>query len=602
MNSDELIQLPDNRPWRLVNVERIKHTKNGFYNAVADFQPMKPWLLDDFRDGKNQDKLKSFESTYYKRLEVNLEYIRGFPIGSIWQKGFPPIIPSYFGEFSMKSNLFDGLKPTFHFIEHLVNAAFVPSQMNGELFNTDCLVFEPNKSLFAKKQSDGTYVISKKKGGRKLSFVKFFGYEIYRYFLTSRTEGTLNHRMLSSRRHNNLIYDQIRTKIVDEKRQVFLKKEEDYPNLHLIGNAIYDEKYKFAMRRIISRVSTKGIPERIFEGMDFPFDTFSSMKIYAKLVQKKEEKDEWGLVVYQIAEAKGYQKRTYYPVTERSLASLQKDGNVRFKTSRSKNKNKPKEHFENDPVNGDGDDDVAIEDNTLFGLMNPPLDKGIPPMNIEIVDDEGKVIFIGKRYKLGGKNKVGPSGDPQDPDGLNVTITLESMNYFPLFSRVIDKVRTQLLTYYSKVDIKWFDSKGNSSSSNPNCKWNYQDDEGNRGKVGYGCVEIKIGGNHFYLCEKESGRVNSENRSWLFAFPKYRRIKELEFQPVVEKFIFDPDRSWQIGALTEEKLPLNDRLNHKNVLPERLVVDEDEMESFRKMAIEDYSRKICAKIKRKLFQ
>ncbi len=493
------------------------------------------------------------------------------------------------------------MKPTFHSVEHLVDDAFIPSQKDGKCFETDCLVFEPKKPFFANKLSDGIYSISKQKGGIQLAFVKFFGYEIYRSFLTSRTtKGTLNHRMLASRRKNNLIYDRIRTKVVDGKRRVFLKREEDYPNLFLIGNAIYDEKYKFAMRRIITRVSAENIQERIFEGMDFPFDKFSSMKVYAKLVKKKNEKDVWGLVVYQIAETQGYQKGTYSPITERSLADSQKDGNVKFRTKRSKSNKKPKEKFENDPVNGDGDDDVKVEDNTLHGLMNPPLDNTLPQMNIEIVDNEGKVIFIGKKDKPGGKNRVGPSGDPQDPDGLNVTITLESMNYFPLFPRVVKKVGTLLSTLYPQVNIKWFDSYGNSYTSNPKSKRNYKDDDGNSGKVGYGCVEIKLGERHLYLCEKEIGRVNSENRSWLFAFPGFRRIREIEFEPVVRKFIFDPNRTWKIGPLTEEELLLNEHLNHKNVLPDRLVVDNDEMEVFRTLAIKKHSDKVVNYIKSKI--
>lgn len=600
MNPDEFIKLPDNRPWRLEHVEEIVHTKNGFYSAICYFQHLKPWVVDNYRNGDDLKSIKSFDSTYAITREVNLEYIRCFPIGSIWQKGQQPILPNYFGEFLIAPTALKGLKPTFGYIGDYVEDVFLSSRKDGKHFETDCLVFKPKKRLFAKKQADETYSVSKEKGGTELTFIKFIGYEVYRSFLTSRTDGTLNHRMLSSRRSSNLIYDNSRTKIIDSKRQVYLKNEKDHPNIFLIGNAIYEEKFKFAMRRIIARVSKKDGTERVFGGMELPFDTFNRMKVYAKLVKIENEKDKWGLVVFQIAETQGYQKGTYFPLTDRMLTELQKDGNVRFRVKRTKSKIKSKQQFENSPVNSDGDDDVKVEDNDLFGLMNPPLDKTLPQMTIELVDDEGKVVFLGKKEKPGGKLKVGPSGESQDPDGSQVIISLESMNYFPLFPRIVEKVRISLSTRYSAVQIEWLHSSGQRYSSNPNCKRSYKEDNGIAGKLGYGCVEIKFGNHHFYLCEKELDRVNSENRSWLFAFPKFRVIRNIEMEPAIKKFIFDPDRSWKIGALTEVDLEMTDHLNHKNVLPERLVVDDAEMESFRKFAIEKYSKKIIRMIINKI--
>lgn len=596
MNPDDLINLPDNRPWRLEHVEDIEHFENGFYNVICYFQHVKPWIVVNYRNGEDLKSIKSYDRTYFIRREVNLEYVKCFPIGSIWQKGQAPIMPSYFGEFSITSNVLKGIKPSFDFIKDRIDGSFIASKEDESYFKTDCLIFEPKKPLFAKRLNDGTYSISKEKVGTELTFIKFFGYEIYRSFLTSRTHGTLNHRMLASRKSHNLVFDDNRTKIINGKRQVYLKNEDDHPNVFLIGNAVYDEKFKFAIKRVISRVLKKDEPERLFEGLEFPFDTFSSMKVYAKLVKRENKKDVWGLVVYQIAETQGYQKGTFLPLIEKQLAELQNDGNVSFKVKRENNKKKPKEKFENDPVNSDGDDDVQVEDDTLFGLMNPPLDQTLPQMSVELVDKDRKVVFIGKKKKKGGKaQKVGPSGDKEDPDGSKIVITLESMNYFPLFDRIVNRANAELLKKHNGVKIEWFDYDGLRFSSNPNSIRNATED-GKKCKVRYACVEMIVGGSHFYLFEKELGILNSENRSWLLTFPKFRVIRNEEIPLAVEKFLFDKDRSMKIGQLTENDLGLSEHLNHANVLPDKLIDDKHELHIYQNLAIKTHSDKILKTI------
>lgn len=605
MNPDELINLPDDRAWRLVDVKNIFRYKDGFYSTFAFFQKMSDTVIQKYRNNDDSEGyVKRYYSSQIKAVKTSIEFVRCFPIGSIWQKGQSPIFPSYFGIYDLNGASIKGLDAVNGMTKDFIEGSFISSSFNKPI-ESDCIFFDLKKPLYVKELANGTSNLTKREGGSEISFICFHSYEVYRYFLTSRVGGTLNHRILSSgprkgKLGENLIYDPKKTETVNGENLVYLKEKQDLPNLYLIGNIAFDAKFKSATNHICSRVLAKS--DRTFKDLEFPIETFKKMRIYAKRVKKKrpenvskDYKDKWGLLVYQIESAEGFYNKRYKAIFQEELAELGSEGNARVKIKNAKKPNNEKDIDMDNPVNPEGDP-TPIEDNGLFNIMNPELDVEIPPLKLEVVDKDGNIRLVEvEDDKDEEPTPVGPTGEPGDKKGSNVTIYVDRIDYYKLFNQIAERLSKRLESVYGEAKISWLNDTSYFDSSIHENLWNHTENLKKIKQIAkYSSVQIKVAGGYIYLFDKEFDCSPSEDRTWLMAFPEYREIAEIEIRPTCKKFLFDRDRTGKIINLTESNLPFTKRFNHMHAKPKNLITDEKELARTNEEAIDGHVERIFA--------
>lgn len=597
-------------PWRIVDVPKIIYFKNGFYDLRLDLQPMDQSLVDSVRNNTtNLKDLKAFEGNYTMEGLVNVEYARCFIIGSIWEKHKPVILPRYFGQFRFNRDLFQGVTPFTSRIDEYIEESFVARGTNNYIYPAEVSVYKFSEPKRFRIGREGFYFSTQSKEAKKAHFVCFYNYEIFRYFMTAKGNGTLNHRVLASgagrgKKLVNQVYDPNKSRSIDGQNLVYLKESPDMENLHLIGSIAYDQNFKSNANHVC--VNVRNSNSRSFREMRLPLTSNSSMSVSAKWVRglEKDENGEeiWGLLVFEIQGATNVWSIPFLPVLQEYEVNYEGDDKMVVKSNVQRMRNTRTNNYKNDPIKPDKDTNTP--DTTLFELMNPEFNLPIPKPKIEFTDSEGNLRLIDKQdFEDNFKSaKVGPTGTNADPGGKRLKFEIAPLNHFPFFEEIIQKSKLNLQEHFHKVQTKYFNGEGYFINNWRELEKTFKNSSGQPDSVKYGVIHFELNsGYHFYVFEKEYHPETAETRTWIMALPGFRKLKEGELDSFLNEYLFRENSQMKIREINGITLAFSERCNHMHVKAPSKIVSFEDLGRDQDEAIESHAERISEKIKKCVF-
>lgn len=569
--------------WRLVRIRKIFFKRDGTAHLSLLFNKIHISSYESVSESGERkidiEKLKEFGPGESIEKICSIEFARVFLVGDIWKGNVCVNRPDYMGIYTIAENF-------------ITNSTIVSS----DIIDRNDL---PNVSKENAINDIVTYKLNNLQKITKediiLSFISFYRSEFYRYFFTGNGRGSINYDVIKciNQSTNNLYHELPKKKLEEvnfEENRVYLKNKTDEINLELIGNMIYHPKFKQQLTLLQKRILIGD--SNSFFNLELPIEIFKSMKVCAKLVKKikanPEEKDEWGLLVFQIKNCPGYSNRKYILLKDKLENQPGKNSNhKKIKKKKQKRKSGAETNYDNDISTNEYSDDVEFESSDFFNLMNKENDNEVDKVEYIRKVSKGKIRIRNIIGNNNGNSSGTTSSDSPNGDNNGTDITFEEIKFFDVFPKIIKLViDDSRITYHSKKHL-FLNNEMNFKDLEEICQFSYED---YNQVIDYYFIEFLIGGKYFYLFEKDENAVPGNDRTRFFHLENFNRLNETQIKLVIDNcFYHKTNEEYNNIPITDEHF-----FNHQIF---RLTGESNEKEYMTTIeAVRHHANKITEKI------